>query len=562
MLIRVDQVSLPLGLPESDLPARACARIGADPAALRRCHVVRRSLDARHQNRIRFVYTMDLDLPDDVGRLRLRGARPLPDQPEPEEPLIAGTQPLPGPVVIVGAGPAGLFAALRLAEHGYAPLVLERGQPVERRIEDLGRFRDTRSPDPDSNLLFGEGGAGTFSDGKLTTRIGDRRVRHVLETLVGCGAPDDVLIDAMPHIGTDRLREIIPRLRARIEAAGGAVRFGCRVDGLVIEKRALVGVRAAGTRIRAGLVCLAIGHSARDTYRMLAEAGVPLAGKPFQMGLRIEHRQADLDRARYGPDAGHPDLPPAHYQLVARGRDIPRPVATFCMCPGGVVVPAVSEPGRLCTNGMSDRTRSGPFANSGLVVTVEPRDVGAAPLAGVGVPVLATQPSERFLRGQRNRQRGRAPAPLDGVEFQRRWEGAAFDLAGGDYTAPAQRVGDFLAERTSAEPIESTYPLGVRPVSMRAILPPLVATSIARAMPILARRLSIFADAAAVLVGPETRASSPVRILRDPETRASTRIAGLYPVGEGAGYAGGIMSAAVDGLRTAETIIRTFAPPA
>lgn len=558
MRIRVSQVSVPLGTPEDDVPARACARIGADPAALRQGLIVRRAVDARHQNDIRLVYTVDLDLSETgAGRLHLRGAERLPEPaPEPQQNGVrhlCGEAPrrrtdlrprqsrretlppgcltpfsLPGPVVVVGAGPAGLFAAWCLAEHGYAPLLIERGQPVERRVQDLERFHQTRVLDPESNWLFGEGGAGTFSDGKLTTRIGDPRVRTVLETLVACGAPEDILIDSHPHVGTDRLREVVPRLRGRIEAAGGTVRFGTRMDQLEFEGDRVAALRVGAERIPAGMVCLAVGHSARDTYRMLAEAGVPLAGKPFQMGLRIEHRQADLDRARYGRHAGHPALPHAEYRLVAKGPHVPRAVATFCMCPGGVVVPAVSEPGHLSTNGMSHLARDGPFATSALVVTVEPADFGTG--------------------------------PLDGVAFQRHWEARAFELAGGDYTAPAQRVADFLAGRPSVGPLQTSYALGVRPVDLREIVPPTVGLSIARSIPVLGERLSIFRDGSAVLLGPEARASSPVRILRDPDTRASTRFAGLYPIGEGAGYAGGIVSSAVDGLLTAETIIRTFAP--
>ena len=530
MLIRVRDVALPLGAPPETVPTRACKRIGTDPAALRDARIVRRSLDARHPSSIRLVYTVDLDLDlADAGRLRLRGAERLPDEPTGSPEPDHGAAPLPGPIVVVGAGPAGLFTALRLAEHGYAPLVLERGQPVDRRAADLETFLATRDVDPDSNWLFGEGGAGTFSDGKLTTRIGDPLVRRVLEVLVACGAPDDILVEAHPHVGTDLLRSIVPRLRTRIESAGGRVRFGCRVDGLTLDGGRVTAVRAAGGRIEAGLICLAIGHSARDTCQMLAEAGVPMAAKPFQMGLRIEHRQADLDRAAYGPSVGHPALPPAEYRLVARGRHVPRPVVTFCMCPGGTVVPVVSEPERLCTNGMSNRARDGVFANSGLVVTVTPDEFGMG--------------------------------PLDGIAYQRRWESLAFGLAGGDYTAPAQRVGDFLAGRPSAGPIETSYPLGVTPVSMREILPPIVALPIERALPVLARPMPLFNDGDAVLLGPEARCSSPVRILRNPETLASDRFPGIYPIGEGAGYAGGIMSAAVDGLRTAETIIAAYAPP-
>jgi uncharacterized FAD-dependent dehydrogenase len=545
MRIRVSQVAMPLGGAEADVPALAAVRVGIDPAAVRRAQIVRRSLDARHQHRICFVYTVDLDVPDDLrpekGTFFFSGHEHV-DHGEdagPEKRSVpfggreapAGDRPpLPGPIVVVGAGPAGLFAALALAENGYAPLLLERGQPVERRIDDLAQFQATRQVNPESNWLFGEGGAGAMSDGKLTSRIGDPRIARVLETLVDCGAPADILIDAQPHVGTDRLRDVLPRLRARITAAGGEVRFNTRVDGLVVERGALRAVRAGETRLPAGLVCLAIGHSARDTFEGLARAGVPMEPKPFQLGLRIEHRQADLDRARYGPSAGHPALPPATYQLVAKGRRIPRSVATFCMCPGGQVVPAVSEPSRLCTNGMSAHARNGPFANSALVVTMDPNDFGRA--------------------------------ALDGIEFQRRWEGLAFELAGGDYTAPAQRVGDFLASRDSKPPLKTSYPFGVRPVSMREILPATAAESIARALPVLADRLSIFADPDAVLLGPETRATSPVRILRDPETRVSPGVAGLYPIGEGAGYAGGIMSAAVDGLKTAEAIIRAYAPPA
>ncbi|MHC4092467.1 MAG: NAD(P)/FAD-dependent oxidoreductase, partial [Planctomycetota bacterium] len=532
MALLVRNIPLALDEPEEMLARVAARRLKLPVEAIRSYAPVRRSLDARNERDIHFVYHLELTLHGGakaetslLKRLNLPNVTGLnhPPGPEPQP----GNQPLPQRPVVIGFGPAGMFAALELAGLGYCPLVYERGRDVTRRHYDvLKKYYLDGVFDPTSNLLFGEGGAGTYSDGKLYTRISDTLVRRVLETLHEHGADKRILVDAKPHVGSDKLPTICRRLRLHIERLGGEVQFESAMSDLRIEDGVLTALKVNGTWQTAGPVILAVGHSARDTIRMLADRGVALEAKPFQMGVRIEHPQAMVNRWQYGSLAGHTRLPPAEYQLVARaaGGDL-GDLFSFCMCPGGMILPCNESPGQISTNGESRANRSGEFANGGLVVTIPPELVGGD--------------------------------PLQGLAYQERWERLAFELTGQTYRVPAQRAADFLKGRMSDGHLETSYPLGAQWAQIREVIPNEVTEALKRGLRVLTRRLRGFAGKNAIIVAPETRASAPVRIVRDGHTRQATRTANLYPVGEGAGYAGGIMSSAVDGIRTARAIIET-----
>lgn len=492
--------------------------------------IYKRSVDARHRGDIRFVYSVAAR--GSFSALALekhRAAFPVLHAEMPE--IRFGSRPLSARPIVVGSGPCGLFAALLLAENGYAPLLLERGGPVEERVEKVATFREKRLLDPDTNIQFGAGGAGTFSDGKLVTRIGDGLCGYVLERFVSFGAPKEITVLAKPHIGTDILRHVVENMLARIVALGGEVLYHTPLTDITAPLGHVRAVKAGGEEMDAGVLLLATGHSARDTYEMWLSHGFAAEAKPFSVGVRIEHRQEDIDRALYGDAAGAPGLGHAEYALSHDTKN--RGVYTFCMCPGGEVVAAASEKGGVVVNGMSCHARDGRNANSAVVASIFKEDYGGTP------------------RGA--------------IALQRQIEQAAFRAGGGDYAAPVCRVGDFLSGclRGDFGRVTPTYMdgKGVHFALPENYLPPFVADALRGALPAFGKKMAGFDSPDAVLTGAETRTSAPVRLLRD-ETRRALGFDNLYPCGEGAGYAGGITSAAIDGIRTALAVMAEYAPPA
>jgi len=574
-MLRLTELRLPLEHSAEALRAAIVARLGIADADLLATNVAKRGYDARKRGAIVFVYTVDCELRGDEAAVLARHAgdphvRVAPDT-RYRAPVVApadfAARTAERPIVI-GFGPCGIFCALLLAQAGLCPLVLERGKAVRERTRDTWGLWRRGVLDPESNVQFGEGGAGTFSDGKLWSQISDPRhlTRKVIDEFVRAGAPEEIRYVAKPHIGTFRLVGVVERMRHEIERLGGEVRFGTRVVDLRIEGGAVRGVvveraRADGDddaaaprqreEIAAGHVVLAPGHSARDTFAMLDERAVRVEAKPFSIGFRIEHPQSLIDRARFGANAGHPLLGAADYRLVHHAKN-GRAVYSFCMCPGGTVVAATSERQRVVTNGMSQYSRNERNANAGIVVAIAPSDYALPPQAG----------------GQEARPRGRASPGADhdgsagalaGIAFQRFWESRAFELGGGGYRAPGQRVGDFLRGRASTAfgSVIPSYQPGVECVDLgrmgRAALPDYAIAAIREALPAFERHIPGFAMDDAMLTGVETRTSSPLRVTRGRD-RQSVNVRGLYPAGEGAGYAGGIMSAAVDGIETAEAV--------
>jgi hypothetical protein len=526
-MLRLTEIRLPLEHSEEELRAAIVAELGIAPEELLRYSVFRRGYDARKRGAIALVYHLDVETAREAEVLRrLKKNANVGPSPDTSYRFVArAPEGLASRPVVIGFGPCGLFAGLILAEMGFRPIVLERGKEVRERTVDTFGFWRKRILDPESNVQFGEGGAGTFSDGKLYSQIKDpgHRGRKVLTEFVAAGAPPEILYVSKPHIGTFRLVKMVESLRAKILSLGGEIRFQSRVEELLIEEGQVRGVALAdGSRIATDHVVLAVGHSARDTFQMLHDRGVFLEAKPFSVGFRIEHPQALIDRCRFGPQAGHPILGAADYKLVHHGRN-GRSVYSFCMCPGGTVVAAASERGRVVTNGMSQYSRDERNANSGIVVGIMPDDYPGGPLAG--------------------------------IEFQRHWEERAFELGGGTYDAPAQLVGDFLAGRPSQAlgTVEPSYRPGVRLTDLSTSLPDYAIAAIREALPAFEKNLRGFAMSDALLTGVETRTSSPLRITRN-EAFQSLNTKGLYPAGEGAGYAGGILSAAVDGIRVAEAV--------
>ncbi|WP_310452563.1 NAD(P)/FAD-dependent oxidoreductase [Sulfuritalea sp.] len=536
--MRLTELKLPLDHTASELQGAILKRLGIAADELLGFTIFRRSYDARKPAAIVFIYTLDVELKNEAAvQKRLRGDRHVGPTPDTSYRFVARapqTPELPRPVVI-GTGPCGLFAGLILAQMGFRPLILERGKSVRERTQDTWGLWRKGQLNPESNVQFGEGGAGTFSDGKLYSQIKDPqfRGRKVLTEFVKAGAPAEILYVAKPHIGTFKLVTMVENMRAEIESLGGEIRFGSRVEDIDIEQGRVRGLRLAdGEYIAASHVVLAVGHSARDTFEMLHARGVHVEAKPFSIGVRIEHPQSLIDRARFGRNAGNPLLGAADYKLVhhcGNGRS----AYSFCMCPGGTVVAATSEPGRVVTNGMSQYSRNERNANSALVVGVTPADYPGSQ-GDNGDPLAA---------------------PLAGIAFQRHWESLAFEAGGGDYKAPAQRVGDFLAGRPSAElgEVLPSYTPGVKMTDLALCLPDYVVAALRESLPAFGREIPGFAMEDALLTGVETRTSSPIRITRDEEFQ-SVNTRGLFPAGEGAGYAGGILSAAVDGIKVAEAV--------
>ena len=527
MVLRIRQLKVPLQRRDA-LEETLRKKLQLRPGDSCQFTIVREALDARKQD-IFWVYTLDVSLSTMQEARVLRGKSPQISRVQPLEyaDITAGSIKMSSRPIVVGSGPAGMFAALYLAERGYAPIVLERGAALEERVASVTKLQSQGILDPESNVQFGEGGAGTFSDGKLTTQIHDRRVHKVLSMFIDNGADAAVGYQAAPHIGTDKLRDITLHMRERLYALGGEIHFHARVERLLLKQHRLAGVQLAdGERMDCDTLILAIGHSARDTYAMLEDIGVPLVAKPFAMGVRIEQLQQWIDEQQHGTHAGNELLGAASYKLSHRLGD--RTVYTFCMCPGGEVVAAASEPGHLATNGMSYAARNGRNSNAALLVNVMPSDCGEGPLAGVA--------------------------------FQRHWEALAFALGGGSYGAPLQRVDDFLLRTSGREPdlVMPTYRPEPTLANLEGCLPAFITQSLRSALPEMQKNLPRFADPSALLTGIESRSSAPVRIVRD--EHGESAVQGLFPAGEGAGYAGGIVSAAVDGLRIAEEIVRRYAP--
>lgn len=537
-MLRLSGLTLPLDHPPEAMPEAIAKRLAIEPAELKGYSLYRRGNDARRRNAIQLVYTVDVELADEPAVLaRFAGDKDVKPTPDMAYKFVAqapkdwnGLRP-----VVIGAGPCGLFAGLILAQMGFRPIILDRGKVVRQRTKDTWGLWRRGELNPDSNVQFGEGGAGTFSDGKLYCRVKDPRFlgRKVLEEFVKAGAPDDILWEAHPHIGTFRLVTMVESMRAAIEELGGEYRWETRVDDLELERlpdgrQKLRGLHLHdGSFLEADHVVLAVGHSARPTFEMLHRRGVHLEAKPFSIGVRIEHPQSWIDRARFGKCAGHPNLGAAAYSLAhhcANGRT----VYSFCMCPGGRVVAATSEEGRVVTNGMSQYSRAEFNANSGLVVAIDPaRDYPGGPLAG--------------------------------IELQRHWEDLAFIAGGSNYHAPGQKVGDLLAGRASTElgEVIPSYKPGVKMTDLSACLPGFVIEAFREALPVFGRQIANYDHPDAVMTGVETRTSSPLRITRGADFQ-SLNVERLFPAGEGAGYAGGILSAAIDGIKTAEAVAQSM----
>ncbi len=527
-MIRINEIRLGLDEEEKELNKKAAKLLKINEKYIKKLTIYKKSIDARKKDDVHFTYSVDVEISLDEQQICAKCKSPKVSLAKPyryeipENNRVSKYRP-----IIVGFGPAGMLAGLILAEAGLRPIILERGKAIEERQKDVNEFWTKRRLNEESNVQLGEGGAGTFSDGKLTTGIKSPYIRKVLDELYEAGAPEEILYSAKPHIGTDRLAVVVKNIRKKIESLGGEVRLECRLEKLIVYNKFVQGItytcRGESFDIEADSVIMAIGHSARDTVEMLYKLGVDIMQKPFSVGARIEHPQSLINKAQYGDFAGHPKLGAADYKLSCHGLH-ERGAYTFCMCPGGTVVAAASEKEGVIVNGMSSLARDGENANSALLVGIEPKDF----------------PSEH---------------PLAGIYYQREIEHRAFELAGGDYRAPAQLVGDFLEGRESRElgNVKPTCPTGVTLTKLDYCLPDRVAATMKSAIVEMDKKLNGFKLYDAVLTAPETRSSSSVRILRDEFCQCN--ISGVYPCGEGAGYAGGIISAAVDGIKCAHAVL-------
>lgn len=529
MSIKINNISLGLEEDVQELKAKAARKLRLSEDKILGMNILKESVDARKKDNIRFNYSIEVAAENEEQLVERLGDKDVlllkADQ---KEEIVFGDKKLAARPVVVGMGPAGMFAALELARYGYSPIVIERGEAVEQRDESVKTFWEKGILDPESNVQFGEGGAGTFSDGKLTTRIKDSRCDHVLREFVKAGAPAEIVYSGKPHIGTDVLKVVVKSIREEIERLGGTILFSHRLEDIIIENGRMKSIKVNGEEMACQALLLAIGHSSRDTYGMLFRKGIMLEQKPFAIGVRIEHSQKLINESQYGRYAGHPKLKAADYRLAHTCADSKRAVYSFCMCPGGEVVAAASEEGMLVTNGMSDYSRNKENANSAIVVSVGGSDFGSS-------------------------------SPLAGLEFQRNYERLAFTAGGGNYNAPVQLAEDFLNDRISAKlgNTAPTYTPGYRFADMRECLPSYIIESLKEGLIHFNKKIKNFSDKNSVLTGIETRTSAPLRILRN-QYFQSSNVAGLFPSGEGAGFAGGIISSAVDGIKSAEWIMKEF----
>ncbi|MDF2985206.1 MAG: FAD-dependent dehydrogenase [Eubacterium sp.] len=527
MKLLLSNIILGLEHSQEELLQQTAKKLRTKSRNLKNFKIIKQSIDARKKPGIRFVYSVSCEVGDSFDIPRDADIKQLEDMKE--EILVPGSKTINGRPIVIGTGPAGLFCGLVLAQNGYKPVIIERGHKVEDRTKKVETYWNTGVLDTETNVQFGEGGAGTFSDGKLTTRINDRRCEKVLQEFNNFGAPGDILYKAKPHIGTDNLKKVVANMRKEIERLGGTVLFNTKAVDLELRDGRIHGVVTdTHSTIESDAVVLAIGHSARDTFKMLYDRGIPFQQKPFSIGVRIEHPQELINTAQYGEASGHPALGAADYQLFLKGTD--RTAYSFCMCPGGIVVASASEPGSIVTNGMSEFSRDRDNANSALVVSVGSGDFGTG-------------------------------HPLGGIEFQRKWEQLAYIAGGSDNSAPVQRLEDFINNREGRlGSVKPSYTGKTRCADINECLPACVTDCMKNSIPYFDRKLKGFGMKDALLTGVETRTSSPVRIPRN-DVLECISISGLYPCGEGAGYAGGIVSAAVDGIKIAEQIVKTYAVP-